>query len=694
MKDVESRLNSTMPLDLIRQIINCSPNLVWLKDLNGRYILCNDAFCAKLGKPLEEIVGATHHDMYDPAFAENYAISDKMALESGKPAQYDHYEIVNDSTNQKEWFTIIKSPIYDENKNIIALYCMSLDLTSESEARNQLSLISLLFNHSSEGMIITDENADIMNVNQAFTDITGYTKQEVLGQNPRILQSKLMSQDYYENLWSELQTNGHWKGELLNRRKNGVIYPQLSAINQVKDKHNRITNYFGVFSDISERKRNEEKLYHLAFYNELTDLPNRTYLFQYLTEQLESGQLEDQSIAVIALELDQFKHLNQTIGHRNADIVLQRAAERLKKQLNPDDFISHVNEDQFCILVRKNKDIKSELHALVTRFSEAFSRPLKDKELTNSVHLSTSLGVAILGTDGSDADTLVRNAYSALEDAKTNGRNTYAFYRNELTTRANRRLKLHSSLRAALENDEFKLVYQPQHDLVTKKLLGFEALIRWNNDELGFVGPDEFIPVAEQTGFIMPIGAWVLETAFRQGKEWLDKGYDFGRIAVNVSAIQLQKGRFVERLQKKLDMTGIPPENVTVEITEGILLEDTQHVIEQLKQLRAMGIEIALDDFGTGYSSLSYLKGLPIDKLKIDRSFIMDIPQNQESNVIVKAIAALANSMGISVIVEGIEDHDQLDTLIEYKCQYGQGYFLGRPLTVDDASGLLKGLTD
>lgn len=693
MNNNKSVQKNVIPLDLIRQITNCSPNLIWLKDLNGQYIFCNHAFCQKVGRPLESLLGQKYHDMYDPDFTASYSISDSNILNHGTKVEYDQHKVFNDETNQHEWFKIIKRPLYDEQKNIIGLYGIGIDITSESEALDQLSLIFQLFNHSSEGMLITDANATIIDVNQSFTDITGYTKQEAIGQNPRILQSKQQPHRYYEELWQNLHDQGQWKGELLNRRKDGVIYPQLSAINQVKDASNRITHYFAVFSDITERKNNEEKLYHLAFYNDLTNLPNRTFLFKHLTEKLEKGNLKSGDFAVLALGLDQFRQLNETIGYRNADIVLQRAAQRLRDQLADNDFIAHVDGNQFCILFEaRSNDIKEDLVSFIQLLSRAFNRSFVDKDLPNSVSLSTSLGIAIFDQDGDDADTLIRNAYSALSEAKTNGRNTYAFYRHELTIQAHRRLKLHSALGMALENNEFKLVYQPQYDLVTKQLLGFEALIRWENESLGFVSPADFIPVAEQTGYILPISVWVFETALAQGKKWLDAGYHFGRIALNVSAIQLQQGNFVERFQQRINSSGLEPEYITIEITEGILLEDTQHVISQLKQLRAMGAEIALDDFGTGYSSLSYLKGLPIDKLKIDRSFILDVPNNEESNVIVQAIAALANSMGIAVIVEGIEDQNQLEALIEFQCQYGQGYYLGRPLDVDIASNLLKDL--
>lgn len=675
-----------------KQVADCSPCLIWVKDLSGRYTFCNQLALDKWHKTKSEVIGKTDIEIFGEKIGRAHHATDEIVLSQQKSyvANDDAAGVVHGFNAAHEQFQTTKHPLYDEDKQLTGLCGISYNVTNEAEAKNKLALISSIFDKSHEGMIITDSHSNIIAVNQAFSDITGYAKEEVIGQKPSILRSGYHDNDFYKELWATLSKDGQWQGEFANRRKDGALYPQQASINAVYDANHQVTHYFAVFSDVSERKAHEDKLYRLAFYDKLTQLPNRTYLLKTLNDYIHQYEMksEEVSFAVLTLDIDQFKQLNDSLGYHYSDTVLQRVAKRLKEYMRHHDFISHVSGDEFCLIVG---DIQSEqdIVKVIDRIMGAFEVPFTVTDVINPVHLSVCLGISIYNQDGHDAVTLIRNANTALYEAKSHGFGKFAFYKAELTTRAQSRLQIHTALRLAIENNELSLAYQPQFDLDSNKLSGFEALLRWTNAELGFVSPADFIPVAEQTGLMRMIGSWVLRTACAQGRAWLDAGYEFGRIAVNVSALQFQDENFVEHLVDILEETKLPATSLAIEITEGVLLDDTEKVIEMLGRVRALDIEIALDDFGTGYSSLSYLKGLPIHKLKIDRSFIIDVPQNAESNNIVKAIAAMASSMQIDVVVEGIEEAVQIGYLQEYGCQFGQGFYLGRPLTLDKATELL-----
>ncbi|MGB2078420.1 MAG: sensor domain-containing protein [Vibrio sp.] len=669
------------------QVANRSPSMIWVKDIDGQYTFANDLALKRWGLAEPEVLGKTSYDLFGPDVGERHFQSDNYVLQTGKDYEYSHDGLTGFASHahMSEQFKTVKYPLYDKDNHIIGVCGMCFNVTQVHEAQNKLSLISSIFNKSHEGMIITDPQSNIINVNQAFTDITGFKEEDVIGKKPNVLSSGYHQQDFYHELWQSLKEHGQWQGEFINRRKDGALYPQQASINAVYDNDNQITSYFAVFTDISERKAQQDKLYRLAFYDKLTQLPNRTYLIKTINDQIHQHEVKDQStFAVISLDIDQFKQLRESLGYHYSDTVLQRVARRLNEHMRHNDFIAHISGDEFCIVVN-DITCEQDVQAVIERIMGTFERPFSITDVLNPVHLSVSLGISIFNQDGQESEILIRNANTALYEAKSHGMGKFAFYKAELTTRARNRLQIHSALRIAIERNELSLAYQPQFDLETNELSGFEALLRWHNDELGFVSPADFIPVAEQTGLMRMIGTWVLKTACQQAKEWLDQGLSFGRIAVNVSAIQFQDSNFVDQLLYILAQTQLPASALAIEITEGVLLEDSDQVIEQLNLIRAHGIEIALDDFGTGYSSLSYLKGLPIHKLKIDRSFIIDVPHNMESNNIVKAIVVMANSMKLDVVVEGLEEIEQVDQLKDFGCQYGQGFYLARPMPAHEA---------
>ncbi|MDN2479834.1 sensor domain-containing protein [Vibrio agarivorans] len=658
----------------------------WIKDLNGVYVQCNAAVEKAWQKPLSSIIGKTDYEIFDRDLADKFLITDNIALTTGKQHIVEECARAN-SDGQEIWLETIKSPVVDEDGTIIGVSGMTRNVTRRKQVENQLALAAKIFHNSNEGMMITDVRGNIMDVNPAFSQITGFELSEVIGRNPRMLQSGLHKTDFYRAMWDNLDNEHQWKGEFINRRKDGSLYPQLTTITKVFDNDHQLMNFICVFEDVSVQKAHEEKLEKLAFFDHLTELPNRATLLNTMNEQIIHARTAKQMFATLFLDIDHFKHINDSFGHQSGDQILTELARRLRTQLGRQDHIARIGGDEFVILIT---DIVSavEATAIVERIFSLFSQNF-DLLPNESLRISTSIGIAMYPNDGLDAESLLKNADTAMYLAKNNGRNGYAFYTPELTDVALSHVRMQSALYNALEHDQFHLVYQPQYSLSDHSLKGFEALLRWNHPELGFVSPAQFIPIAERTGLIQPIGYWVLTSACQQAKLWLDEGRKFGKIAVNVSAVQLRQRNFINKLTQILLNTGCPASRIEIEITEGFLIENKDQAIHDLQLLQKLGVTVALDDFGTGFSSLSYLKGLPLNKLKIDRSFINDVPDDNESNSIVNAIIAMAQTLSLEVIAEGIEHAEQLKHLKNNGCDSGQGYFLGKPLSVEDASKLI-----
>ncbi|HCE3365869.1 TPA: EAL domain-containing protein, partial [Vibrio parahaemolyticus] len=432
-----------------------------------------------------------------------------------------------------------------------------------------------------------------------------------------------------------------------------------------------------VFEDISVRKAHEEKLQRMAFYDPLTNLPNRTHLISLLEQHIEM----EQPFATLFLDIDHFKHINDSMGHFCGDQLLSKLAVRLQDILHLNAHVARIGGDEF-VIVLPDIDGDSPLLETLSSILGVFRRPF-DLANHDSLRISTSIGIALYPNDGQDSETLLKNADTAMYLAKKNGRNGYAFYSPDLTDKSVSHVRIQSALHEAIEKEQLHLVYQPQYNLAQNAIIGVEALVRWEHPEFGLVPPADFIPIAEKTGLIQNIGEWVLKDACLQGTDWLARGVQFGKIAVNVSALQLQQSRFINKLKTILRETGFPAHRLELEITESFLLIDPKLAIASLNQLCELGIEISLDDFGTGYSSLSYLKGLPINKLKIDRSFVSDVPNDNDSNAIVNAIIAMGTTLSLKVVAEGIETPEQVAYLVDKGCIYGQGYLFSPPVAAE-----------
>ena len=554
------------------------------------------------------------------------------------------------------------------------------------ESQRSVRLSRQIIDASLDGVIITDAEGYIESVNPAFCKLTGYSPDEAIGQTPALLKSGRHDVSFYEQLWNSLKESGYWQGEIWNRRKNGEIYPEWLTITEVKDDFGGEHKYAGVFSDISERKESEQQIRALAYYDALTGLPNRRLFQDRLGLALPQMRRHEQKLAVMFIDLDLFKRINDTLGHDVGDEVLCEMAERLKECVRESDTVSRMGGDEFTIIQPDLKDAANAVQ-LATRIIASLRKPFTTggRELM----VTSSVGIALYPNDGETADDLTKNADTAMYRAKDLGRNNYQLYTDAMNAESVERLTMESYLRQAIERDEFSLNYQVKVDLVSNRTTGVEALLRWNNHELGPVTPDRFIPLAEANGMILPIGDWVLREACRQARAWVEQGLDDITMAVNVSSRQLHQNDLDDVVLKILEETGLAAERLEIELTESMLMEHIEEVGPKLHRLRDLGIRIGIDDFGTGYSSLAYLKRLPIDTLKIDISFIRDIPDDADDAEIVAAIIAMAHRLDLRVVAEGVENEEQVRFLRALGCNQIQGYLVGRPLSADNIASLL-----
>lgn len=577
----------------------------------------------------------------------------------------------------------------DSSRQLLLELMEDIDFALEHfEKEEQLQLSAQIFAQSSEGIMLLDAGCNIVMVNRAFTHITGYTENEVLGRNPKMLSSGQHDRNFYTTMWDAIEKEGRWQGEIWNRRKNGAIYPEWLLIQTMRDSKNDLTHYIGTFTDLTERKETEERVRWLAHFDPLTGLPNRTLLHIRSNLAISLAQRRHEPLALMFLDLDNFKNVNDSLGHGVGDDLLKQFAERLSTSIRDQDTISRLGGDEF-VLILPGTDTDGAAY-LAERLLNIAARQYTIER--HEINLTVSIGIAIYPTDGTDFDTLWRSADAAMYRAKQSGRNDYCFFTAEMQARSARTLQIDNALRRALDRNQFSLVYQPQLSLDTDRIVGFEALIRWKHPQFGDIPPDEFIPIAESNGQIIPIGEWVLKTAVRQIKTWHNNGLRDFTVSVNLSAVQFRHHRLPELVMNILDEAGVLPQYLQLELTEGVAMENPAAAIVVIDELRKKGVNISIDDFGTGYSSLTYLKRFDIYSLKIDRSFVQDIPADTEDMAIVSAVISLANSLGMRTVAEGVESREQLEFLRSEGCTEIQGYYLSRPLVVDDVEVFLESI--
>ncbi|WP_426993435.1 sensor domain-containing protein [Methylomonas sp. CM2] len=566
---------------------------------------------------------------------------------------------------------------YDSDGRPLRSFGTVQDITAQRDAESEQELAASVFDNSLNGIMITDAKTRIIKVNRAFSEILGYAPPEVLGHKARLLKSGNQDAHFYRNLWRTLERDGKWQGEIWDRRRDGGVVPLWQSISVVRAMDGRLLHYIGVFYDLSEQKRNAEHIHRLAYYDVLTGLPNRQLLNERCEHALRRAQRDGQGLAVLFLDLDRFKHVNDTLGHPVGDELLRAVAQRLRDSLREIDTVARLGGDEFIVLLEDTRH-QPDIERIAAKILGALTLPFN--VAGHRLDIGTSIGISRFPGDGNDATTLIKHADLAMYRAKEQGRGNFQFYEAHLTARANERLHLEGELREAVARGELTLYYQPQYRVGDGRLAGAEVLLRWFHRELGMIPPDKFIPIAEDCGLIVPIGEWVLLMACRQMKSWLDSGLNLPRVAVNLSGVQIERGNILAMVSRTLASTGLPASCLELEITETYIMRQAESNVGVLEELRALGVTLAIDDFGTGHSSLGYLKRLPVAKLKIDRSFVMDIPQDSNDVAITRAILALGQSLKMTVLAEGVETAEQAAFLRELECDEVQGYFFGNCL--------------
>ncbi len=685
--DITERRQAEAQLHLQSAALEAAANAIMIADASGVVQWGNPAFMALTGYSQEEIVGRNPKDLVKSGrqSREFYRVLWQTIL-AGKVW---HGELVNrrkDGSLYQEEMTI--TPVPDEAGVIRHFIAIKQDISERKHVEDKLRQSAMVFESTRDGVVITDPESNILAVNRAYREITGYSEEEVLGKKPNMLRSGRHDRAFYQAIWANLEAGGYWQGEIWNRRKNGEIYPEWITISAVRDDKGVLTHYVGVSTDISRLKRTEETLAHLAHYDPLTDLPNRLLFQSRLEHALEGAPQYGRRVAVLLLDLDRFKDVNDSLGHPAGDELLQKVSARVRQHLREDETMARLGGDEFALLLEHLADTQ-DAAVLAQDVVALLAMPFR-LDAGREVYLGGSIGISLFPDDGTNATDLLRNADTALYQAKENGRNQFCFYTGNMNVDTLARLELESALRSAEERGELVLHFQPKVDLRTGQVCGAEALLRWRREGFGLVSPLNFIPAAERTGLIIAIGAWVIDDACRQIRAWMDEGLVCTPISVNVSARQFFAGNLESIVARALEKYGVEACCLDLELTESMLMERPEETVLQLQKLKAIGVTLSLDDFGTGYSSLAYLSRFPIDTLKIDQSFVRDIVTEHTAATIAVSIIALAHRMQLRVVAEGVETETQLGYLSMNHCDEMQGYFFSRPIPAHEYAALVR----
>ncbi|MBE2260072.1 MAG: PAS domain S-box protein [Candidatus Accumulibacter sp.] len=674
----ERTLELSTQLHFMQQLVEAIPGPVFYKNREGRYLGCNQAFLELIGKSRDAVVGATVYDVSPRELADRYMAADEELFRRGGSQVYETRVLRADGEYRD---VVFHKAIYGvPGEGGSGLVGIMLDITERRKLEARLQQAATVFDSSAEGITITSPNGSIIAVNRAFTEITGYREEEVVGRNPRILQSGFQDRDFYREMWRTLCERGRWRGEIWNRRKDGQVFLESLTISAVKGDDGQLTHYVGVFTDITELRKAHDQLDHQAHHDSLTGLPNRLLLGDRLHKALQRANRDGKGLAVLFIDLDRFKNINDTLGHQVGDRVLCEVAKRLGRLMREADTVGRLGGDEFLILIEDIVDPSA-----VSHIADKILNVLQDSPVTveQEFFVGASIGISLFPEDGDDGETLMRNADVAMYRAKERGRNAYEFFTQDLTRSSLARLQMETDLRRAIERGELRVFLQAQFSLATGAVLGAEALVRWQHSEHGLVLPGEFIKLAEESGLIVPIGEWVQHTAACQWAAWIAAGLEPGVLSINVSGVEFARGRIQETARKTLATSMLPARFLELEITESAIMSHAESSVKVLDSLRAMGLSLVIDDFGTGYSSLAYLKRLPLNKLKLDQSFVRGLPEDAEDRAISQAVIALAHSLQLTVIAEGVETEAQRQFLNDAGCDEMQGYLRGKPMPLD-----------
>ncbi len=654
----------------IRTIFDTIGAAIVVLDLQDRIEDCNRRACDWLfnGQPRDAVIGKSALELCPCAAS----LHDIRSRADGIP-----YNTNMEGRDVQVIATRIRG---DANPHARTVMLFS-DITAQKKSERDLHLYAEVFGQVAEGILITDADNKIIEINQAVTRITGYEREALIGQTPDMLRSGLLEASFYEAIWRNVDEHGHWQGEVHDRRKDGQVIPLLQSISAARDTEGKLTHHIAVMTDISSIKEAQTRLEFLAHHDLLTELPNRLLFNDRLCHAIERATRERHPLALLFIDLDRFKNVNDSLGHHIGDLLLIEAAQRLRKLVRRADTLSRLGGDEFVVLMET-----STTHLTAVRLAEkivaAFQQPFRVSDL--ELHIGCSIGITLFPDDGEDATTLMKNADTAMYRAKEAGRDGHVRYSGEHSEAMRLKLELDNALRTAVSKQHFELHYQPIIDIRNHRVTACEALIRWPKAPATARTPDLFIPAAEETRLILPLGRWIMREALRCQRLWRERGLPLDYVSVNISMVQITQADFADQIIAMLAETGTSGSELQIELTENVLMADTRRCAQVLSRLREHGIRVAIDDFGTGYSSLSYLKQLPIDNLKIDRSFVRDIPGDQNDCAIAAAVIGLARTLGLDAIAEGIETIEQQEYLASIGCDKVQGYLHARPMPASD----------
>lgn len=678
-------INSTTAekLEIYSQIFHNSSEGNIITDNKGIIIAVNPAFIETTGYSEEEVLGKKPNILSSGRHNIEFYIN--MWATVYEKGQWSG-EVCNKRKNGEiytEWLTITATT--DEDGKITNYIGIFTDISVNKKNRIDIRLYERVFNNSSEGIMITNSKGIIVSVNSSFTRLTGYTQDEAIGERPSILHSGKQDVGFYINMWASIHEKGFWTGEIWNKRKGGEVFPEWLSISTIYDEKGETINYVGIFSDITDKKKSEEYLIYLAHFDTLTSLPNRVLFKERLELAIEYANRYDKKVAVLYLDLDKFKVINDTLGHDVGDYILKQVSERLTHCVRNSDTVARLGGDEFSIILPEIKQQEDAI-SVAKKIFKALTYPFfyQDQEL----FITTSIGITFYPNDALSTEKLLKNADSAMYRAKEQ-KSGYQLYSADKDDKPSRERIIEHGIHEALKRDELDIHYQPQIDLKSKNIIGVEALLRWKHPELGNISPAEFIPLAEQTDLIVPIGEWVMREACREQKEWSEKGYIPITVAVNLSESQFMDNNLVPTILKIIKDTQIEAKYLNLEITEIINVYNINKIIQILTELREIGVKVSIDDFGTGILPLSYLKNLPITHLKIDKSFIDDLILDKSNLIIIKAIIEMAHGLNLKVVAEGVESEEQLLYLGNLNCNTVQGYYFYRPMSSSAIEELL-----
>jgi diguanylate cyclase (GGDEF)-like protein/PAS domain S-box-containing protein len=673
--------------NLLKTIIDTVPLRIFWKDKQSRYLGCNPVFAKDAGvKFPQQIIGKNDYDLsWTKEQADHYRADDRQVIDSGVSKLY-YEEPLNTPDGNTIWLQTSKVPLRNTHHEVFGVLGIYQDITEQKQSNDTMRLASAIYHYSNEAIMVSDENNLIMAVNPAFTRMTGYELDDVKGKDPQIFNSGRHKKSFYQKMWQKLLAEDHWQGEIWDLHKDGSVQAKWMNISIIRQADQRIYCYVAQFSDITEKKKLDELYLAQANYDDLTNLPNRS-LFKYqLNKEIKKSRRNNLLLSLLFLDLDHFKDINDTLGHAIGDKLLAEVSSRILKCVRETDTVARLGGDEFAVIL---PDItKPRIEMIAQNIIAALNKPFILDQNKVEHFISTSIGIVLYPADGLDLESLMKHADQAMYKAKIEGRSRFCYFTRSMQFEAYEKMTLTHQLRSALAKNELQVHYQPILDLSSKRIIKAEALLRWNHANRGLIDSSIFIPIAEESGLINEIGNWVFMQACALIKRWLDEFGTIIQISVNVSPIQF---KYFNKYawSEKLNELGLPGNCINVEITEGLLLKDTADVKDRLLEYRNAGIEVSIDDFGTGFSSLSYLKRFDIDYLKIDRSFISNLINNETDRALVEAIIVMAHKLDIFTIAEGVESKEQQDLLIQFGCDYVQGFYYSPAIQTDEFERLL-----